>query len=89
MSADLQKQLNEATWEVAQWPKWKTSIDPLDLSTYEDYEVFWRNGERWLRRRDEEIRMADLAPELEQKWIDQHVKIAHELGMRFPKRRKK
>lgn len=72
----FEKTLNEATWNVAQWPKWKRSIDN------KDGEVVWIGGERWYISKVQEIRMMDLAPELEKDWIESHKAIARKLGMK-------
>ena len=75
-SSDLQKILDEAAWAVAQRPKWKRSKDTLDS------EVFWKNGERWFRDNEQEVRMYDLAPELEAAWIANLERNAAAYGMK-------
>jgi hypothetical protein len=71
--------LDRSTWEVSQWPAWKRGENGRK---FED-KIYWKRGQRWLRTWDattgeiiSDCRMADLAPDLEKKWIE---KLRHDL----------
>lgn len=86
ISKNLFDTLNESVWAVVQWPMWKRggSIDTRSVE-----EVVWRDGERWVIAPGKKpVRMMDLAPELEQDYLDNLERNAREHGMvKITKRR--